>query len=45
MRVNPEYAGVGVFFKNQPMFRMPKYQRSYAWEVEEIKRILIAEDN
>ena len=40
MTVNPEYAGVGEFFKNQPMFRVPKYQRSYAWEVEEINDYL-----
>lgn len=40
MRVDPEYAGVGEFFKNQPMFRVPKYQRSYAWEVEEINDYL-----
>ena len=40
MRVDPEYAGVGEFFKNQPMFRVPKYQRSYAWEAEEINDYL-----
>ncbi len=40
MRVDPEYAGVGEFFKNQPMFRVPKYQRSYAWEIEEINDYL-----
>jgi hypothetical protein len=40
MRVDPEYAGVGEFFVNNPMFRVPKYQRSYAWEDEEIRDYL-----
>lgn len=37
MRVEPEYAAVGTFFTNSPMFRVPKYQRSYAWEVYEVE--------
>lgn len=36
MRVEPEYAAVGTFFTNNPMFRVPKYQRSYAWESYEV---------
>lgn len=36
MRVEPEHASVGSFFLNSPMFRVPKYQRSYAWEKSEI---------
>nr|WP_315239979.1 DUF262 domain-containing HNH endonuclease family protein [uncultured Flavobacterium sp.] len=36
MRVEPEYAAVGTFFTNNPMFRVPKYQRSYAWEIYEV---------
>lgn len=40
MTVSPEYAGVGEFFKDRPMFRVPKYQRSYAWEIEEINDYL-----
>lgn len=37
MRVEPEYAAVGTFFTNNPMFRVPKYQRSYAWESPEVE--------
>lgn len=37
MRVEPEYAAVGTFFSNNPMFRVPKYQRSYAWETYEVE--------
>jgi len=37
MRVVPEYAAVGTFFSNAPMFRVPKYQRSYAWESTEVE--------
>lgn len=36
MNVNPIYASVGSFFRNQPMFRIPKYQRGYAWDKDEI---------
>lgn len=36
MKVEPEYAAVGTFFSNNPMFRVPKYQRSYAWENSEV---------
>lgn len=36
MRVEPEYAAVGKFFGRDPMFRVPKYQRSYAWEYDEV---------
>ncbi|MFM9949410.1 MAG: DUF262 domain-containing protein [Saprospiraceae bacterium] len=37
MRVDPEYAAVGTFFQNQPLFRIPKYQRGYAWDRDEIE--------
>ena len=37
MRVEPEYAAVGTLFTNNPMFRVPKYQRSYAWETFEVE--------
>ncbi|MDM1530757.1 DUF262 domain-containing protein [Myroides odoratimimus] len=37
MRVEPEYAAVGKFFGRDPMYRVPKYQRSYAWENEEVQ--------
>lgn len=40
MRVEPEHASVGSFFLNSPMFRVPKYQRSYAWEKSEIEDFL-----
>ncbi len=40
MRVEPEYAAVGKFFQTQPMFRIPKYQRGYAWEKDEIDDFL-----
>lgn len=37
MKVEPIHAAVGYFFKNEPMFKIPKYQRSYAWEKDEIE--------
>jgi uncharacterized protein with ParB-like and HNH nuclease domain len=40
MRVDPVHASVGNFFNNSPMFRVPKYQRSYAWEAPEIEDYL-----
>lgn len=40
MQVNPVYAAVGKNFQNQPLFRVPKYQRGYAWDKEEIDDFL-----
>lgn len=40
MRVDPVHAAVGTFFNNSPMFRVPKYQRSYAWETSELEDYL-----
>jgi hypothetical protein len=40
MQVNPVYAAVGTIFQNQPLLRVPKYQRGYAWEKEEIDDFL-----
>ncbi|MBF8149071.1 DUF262 domain-containing protein [Winogradskyella sp. F6397] len=40
MRVDPVHAAVGTFFNNSPMFRVPKYQRSYAWEASELEDYL-----
>lgn len=40
MKVDPEYAGFGEFFAIKPMYRVPKYQRSYAWEENEIEDYL-----
>ncbi|WP_312792281.1 DUF262 domain-containing protein, partial [Sphingobacterium sp.] len=37
MRVEPEYAAVGKFFGRDPMYRVPKYQRSYAWDKDEVQ--------
>ena len=37
MKVDPEYSSVGSLFTREPMFRIPKYQRSYAWDAHEIK--------
>lgn len=36
MNVDPKYAAVGTFFLSSPMYRVPKYQRSYAWEAPEV---------
>lgn len=41
MKVDPVYASVGAFFKNEPMFRIPKYQRGYAWDKDEIDDFLV----
>jgi len=40
MEVNPVYNSIGKFFHREPMYRIPKYQRSYAWEEPEIKDFL-----
>lgn len=40
MKVDPVHAPVGDFFGREPMFRVPKYQRSYAWENLEIEDFL-----
>ncbi|WP_412476182.1 DUF262 domain-containing protein [Flavobacterium sp. TBRC 19031] len=37
MNVNPIYNAVGNFFEHKPMFRVPKYQRSYAWDKSELE--------
>src|SRR5690606_6000225 len=34
------YASIGSIFKHGPLFRVPKYQRSYAWDKEEIEDFL-----
>lgn len=36
MDLNPVYTAAGSIFKNSPMFRIPKYQRAYAWDAEAI---------
>jgi uncharacterized protein with ParB-like and HNH nuclease domain len=36
MYLDPIYNAVGSFFKNNPMFFIPKYQRAYAWDAEAI---------
>jgi len=45
MRVDPEYAAVGQLFQTQPMFKIPKYQRGYAWERDEIADFLLDMEN
>ncbi len=40
MQVNPVFAAVGKNFLNQPQFKVPKYQRGYAWDKEEIDDFL-----
>ncbi|QTE36377.1 DUF262 domain-containing HNH endonuclease family protein [Mucilaginibacter gossypii] len=40
MRVEPVHASIGSFFGHKPMYRIPKYQRSYAWEPEQIEDFL-----
>jgi hypothetical protein len=36
MEINPIYAAVGSFFKRDPIFFVPRYQRSYSWDQLEI---------
>jgi hypothetical protein len=36
-RVDPVYASVGACYGQQPIYRVPKYQRSYAWDKMEIE--------
>lgn len=40
MRVEPVHASIGSFFGHKPMYRIPKYQRSYAWEPDQIEDFL-----
>jgi uncharacterized protein with ParB-like and HNH nuclease domain len=40
MQVNPQYNAVGAFFSDKAVFVVPVYQRSYAWEKEEIDDFL-----
>ncbi|MCC3154615.1 DUF262 domain-containing HNH endonuclease family protein [Hymenobacter sp. BT770] len=37
MKVDPTHDTVGVFFGQNPMYAVPKYQRGYAWEKSEIE--------
>lgn len=37
MEVKPQYSPVGEFFKYQPVYRVPAYQRTYSWEQMEIE--------
>lgn len=45
MRVEPVHAAIGSFFEHKPMFRIPKYQRGYAWDKAEIEDFLQDVDN
>lgn len=37
MNVNPVFASVGSFLNHKPIYKVPKYQRSYAWDKLEIE--------
>lgn len=37
MEVKPQYGPVGEFFKYQPIYRVPPYQRAYSWERLEVE--------
>ena len=36
MNIDPAYTSVGVLFKRQSTFFIPKYQRAYAWNSESV---------
>ena len=36
MNIEPVYTSVGVLFKSQSTFFIPKYQRAYAWNSESV---------
>jgi hypothetical protein len=36
MEINAPHDSIGNFFESKPIYTVPKYQRSYAWDVEEI---------
>jgi len=40
MKVTPNYNAVGQFFRFQPVYRVPAYQRSYSWEQLEVEDFL-----
>ncbi|MCD9475469.1 DUF262 domain-containing protein [Photobacterium phosphoreum] len=40
MQVEPDYNSVGALFRDANVFRVPEYQRGYAWEDEEINDFL-----
>lgn len=40
MKVEPQYEPVGKFFEYKPMYRVPTYQRAYAWGKMEIDDFL-----
>lgn len=37
MNLEPTYTSIGKLFTYRPMFFIPKYQRSYAWETESVQ--------
>lgn len=40
MQVTPTFSTVGKFFNGELIYKVPKYQRSYAWEKNEINSFL-----
>jgi uncharacterized protein with ParB-like and HNH nuclease domain len=40
MRIDPEFASVGKFFEESPVYKVHIYQRGYAWEKDEINDFL-----
>lgn len=37
MEITAPHDSIGNFFESKPIYTVPKYQRAYAWEMEEIK--------
>jgi hypothetical protein len=40
MEISAPHDSIGKFFESKPIYTVPKYQRSYAWEFEEINDFL-----
>lgn len=37
MKVEPDYKSIGALFRDANVFRVPKYQRGYAWKQEQLE--------
>ncbi len=51
MKVEPDYKSIGALFRDANVFRVPKYQRGYAWKqsqlddfIEDLKQILVCDN-
>lgn len=40
MEISAPHDSIGKFFESKPIYTVPKYQRAYAWEMEEINDFL-----